>query len=212
MTTRWTYLTLFAALVLSVIAAPRAHATYLVKFEQLGVNIEEQGNGTLDTTDLSVGQNLINNSAFVAPSDGDFQSGAANEPLAIFGFVTGPKSFGPSDPTAASSSGGDAIGIGGGPVGVLLVSPAYVSRTPLSEFSVYSDATFASLGMIPGIYVWSWGAGAHADTFTIDIIAGSGSAPSPVPEPSTWAMMLIGFVGLGYAVARRKCARYRVSP
>jgi hypothetical protein len=27
---------------------------------------------------------------------------------------------------------------------------------------------------------------------------------APVPEPSTWAMMLLGFVGLGYAAVRRK--------
>ena len=32
-------------------------------------------------------------------------------------------------------------------------------------------------------------------------------APPAVPEPSTWAMMLIGFVGLGYAAVRRKGAR-----
>jgi PEP-CTERM motif len=25
------------------------------------------------------------------------------------------------------------------------------------------------------------------------------ASTSPVPEPSTWAMMLIGFAGLGYA-------------
>jgi hypothetical protein len=29
------------------------------------------------------------------------------------------------------------------------------------------------------------------------------SAPAPVPEPSTWAMMLLGFAGLGYAGYRR---------
>jgi PEP-CTERM motif len=205
MTMRRTYLVFIAALVLSVIAAPRAQATYLVKFEQLGANVEEEGSGTLDTTDLSVGSNLINNDPFVAPSDGDFQSGAANEALALFGFVTGPKSFGPSDPTSASSSGGDAIGIGGGTLEILLLSPAYVSGTPLPEFSIYSDASFASLGMIPGVYVWSWGSGAHADTFRIDIIAGSGA--SPVPEPSTWAMMLIGFLGLGYAAVRKRAVR-----
>jgi hypothetical protein len=28
--------------------------------------------------------------------------------------------------------------------------------------------------------------------------------PSAVPEPSTWAMMLLGFVGLGYAASRQK--------
>jgi PEP-CTERM motif len=30
--------------------------------------------------------------------------------------------------------------------------------------------------------------------FTVNI-----GVPSPVPEPSTWAMMLLGFAGLGYA-------------
>jgi PEP-CTERM motif len=29
-------------------------------------------------------------------------------------------------------------------------------------------------------------------------------AGAPVPEPSTWAMMLVGFAGLGYAAVRRK--------
>ena len=37
------------------------------------------------------------------------------------------------------------------------------------------------------------------------------SVGSPVPEPSTWAMMLIGFAGLGYAAVRRKGAVRKVS-
>jgi hypothetical protein len=41
----------------------------------------------------------------------------------------------------------------------------------------------------PGVYKWTWGAGAHADSFTLDIAV--------IPEPSTWAMMLLGFAGLG---------------
>jgi PEP-CTERM motif len=31
-------------------------------------------------------------------------------------------------------------------------------------------------------------------------------APGAIPEPSTWAMMLVGFAGLGYAALRRKGA------
>lgn len=89
-------------------------------------------------------------------------------------------------------------------LGVLLLPPAYASGTPFSEFSVYAGATLASLGLTPGLYVWSWGSGAHADTFTIDILADSGSEASPVPELSTWAMILVGFAGLGYASLRRK--------
>jgi PEP-CTERM motif len=29
---------------------------------------------------------------------------------------------------------------------------------------------------------------------------------APVPEPSTWAMMILGFLGLGYVAHRRKNA------
>jgi hypothetical protein len=32
-----------------------------------------------------------------------------------------------------------------------------------------------------------------------------------VPEPSTWAMMLVGFVGLGYAALRRKGTAWAIS-
>jgi hypothetical protein len=32
-----------------------------------------------------------------------------------------------------------------------------------------------------------------------------------VPEPSTWAMMLLGFVGLGYAGFRKARARSTIS-
>ena len=181
---RTTYVAFAAALVLSVIAAPRAQATYLVKFEQLGPNVEEEGSGALDTTDLSVGSDLVDSGAYVAPSDGGFESGAATGQLALFGFATGPKSLGLGDPTSASSSSGDDIGISGGALGVLLLPPSYVSGTPLSEFSVYSDATLATLGLIPGVYVWNWGSGAHADTFRIDIIAGTvARAQSPRRRP-----------------------------
>jgi len=42
-----------------------------------------------------------------------------------------------------------------------------------------------------------------------DILVGT---PPGVPEPSTWAMMLVGFAGLGYAAFRtRKSAHHRVT-
>ena len=33
---------------------------------------------------------------------------------------------------------------------------------------------------------------------------GIGNSPSAIPEPSTWAMMLLGFAGLGYAGYRKR--------
>ena len=53
-----------------------------------------------------------------------------------------------------------------------------------------------------------------AGAFTIDYIEANGSPSdlvfSVVPEPSTWAMMLLGFAGLGFAGYRR--ARLSPSP
>ena len=83
----------------------------------------------------------------------------------------------------------------------LRVPEGYLSGSALSETSTYLNATFASLRMTPGEYVYSWGSGEHADTFTINIVA---SPPPAVPEPSTWAMMLIGFAGLGLAGWRHR--------
>jgi hypothetical protein len=72
-----------------------------------------------------------------------------------------------------------------------------MSGDPLSDTSTYDNATFASLGATPGTYTWTWGSGAHADSFTLQIGAAA------VPEPSTWAMMLLGFAGLGFAGHRK---------
>jgi PEP-CTERM motif len=36
-----------------------------------------------------------------------------------------------------------------------------------------------------------------------NVISVSGSNSSVIPEPSTWVMMVLGFVGLGYAAVRR---------
>lgn len=42
-------------------------------------------------------------------------------------------------------------------------------------------------------------------TYSIDGVSGSGTFNiTPVPEPGTWAMMLLGFAGLGFIAYRRK--------
>ena len=56
----------------------------------------------------------------------------------------------------------------------LIVPRGYVSGTFLSDSATYSDATFATLGVTPGTYVWTWGSGANQN-FTLKI---------PVPPPT----------------------------
>ena len=77
----------------------------------------------------------------------------------------------------------------------------YHSGDALSDAMTFDKATFTSLGVTPGTYKWTWGSGADADSFTLDIVA-----PSAIPEASTWAMMLVGFAGLGLGGYRRTSA------
>jgi hypothetical protein len=63
---------------------------------------------------------------------------------------------------------------------------------------------------LPGTYTWNGMYLPNGDTNNVQVSAmpESVTVGSSVPEPSTWAMMLIGFAGLGFAF---KQSRRRVS-
>ena len=68
-----------------------------------------------------------------------------------------------------------------------------------SDSMTFNNATFASLGLTPGTYVWTWGAGANQN-FTLQI--GSLSVPG-VPDGGS-TVSLLGCALLGLAALRRK--------
>jgi PEP-CTERM motif len=183
----------------AAVAAPAAQAAYVATFAEVGSNVVEVGGGTLDLTDLERSGGIFTK-LFVAPSEPSFISGTKGDQGDIYaGALSGPANWGSGLTTFASSSSGDLVGLV--PSGAELIVPDdYVFGDVLSETSTYLGASFASLGLTPGSYVYNWGTGEHADTFTLNVVTGS------VPEPSTWAMMLLGFAGLGYAAVRRKSA------
>ena len=194
---RTTYLAAGAILATAVFA-PGARAAYVVNFVEMGANVVEVGGGTLDLTNLTAGAGAATNSPSVFPAGAFFDSGDTSADVKEYFSISGASNFGSGASVKfASSSSGDGVAIG---TRLLFVPEFYISNSPLSETSTYLDATFASLGMTPGQYVYTWGAGDHANSFTINIGA------NPVPEPSTWAMMVLGFAGLGYAASRRKRA------
>jgi hypothetical protein len=65
---------------------------------------------------------------------------------------------------------------------------------------VYAGATFASLGVTPGTYVWAWGSAATADSLTLQI------GPAAVPEPVSLSLLAVGVAGLAVRHWRRRTA------
>jgi PEP-CTERM motif len=198
MAKRITFLASVAILALGVVAASSAQAAYVVTFEEVGSNVVESGSGMLDPTDLTSTSFGTNEESVSAGSATYFSGGASAIEHEFTGDISGPASWGPGTPSPAfpSSSSGAGVGFEAPTMGIW-VPFKHILFQPLSETSTYSDASFSSLGMTRGTYVYSWGTGAHADTFTVEI---------GVPEPSTWAMMLAGFAALAYVALRRKAA------
>jgi hypothetical protein len=177
-----------------------AQAAYVVDLTEvadpsqpLGFDVVGSGSGTIDLTDLTVQSFGASGHSEIVPTGADIITGATG-PFSGYGTITGPTSFGSGGITAATTGSGDLVGVI--QLGTEVLVPAsYISGDTLSGTSKWDNATFASLGAIPGTYVWTWGTGAHADSLTFDIVA--------VPERSTWALMLLGFAGLGFVGYRQ---------
>jgi hypothetical protein len=176
------------------LSAALAQAGYVVDLTEQGGNVVATGSGAIDVTDLSFVGGLTTD-PFISPTLGSIVTGAdENLGVYIYAGITGPSSFGSGNTIGADAGAGGLVGVYGHSSNWLFAPQGYQSDTPLSETSTYFGATFSSLGVTPGVYTWTWGEGADADSFTLAV---------GTPEPSTWAMMLLGFAGLGFAGYRR---------
>ena len=188
-----------AAMLIGLSASARA--AYVVDLTETGGNVVATGSGAIDLTGLESNV-LTGGMAFLNPSLGAIRTGPPPfTPIegydAVNGF-TGPANFGSGGAIVASSGSGDPVSFffGFSPSdNELDVPQGYVSNSALSDTSTYNGQTFSSLGATPGVYKWTWGTGANQN-FTLVI--------GEVPEPSTWAMMLLGFAGLGLAGWRHR--------
>lgn len=191
----------WAVAVLGLMAAGPARASVLVTATEVGGNVVFSGGGTIDLAGLAFDSN---NTAqgFINPSIPEVVVGPLVNADVYRGFTSLPSDFGPGGDTAPASSTGDTFGVSSRFSPPLLgVLTGYVSGDPLNGTSTYAGATFASLGLTPGTYVWTWGSGANADSFTLQI------GPAVVPEPSTLALAGIGGIvlaGYGRRLRRRR--------
>jgi hypothetical protein len=154
------------------------------------------GSGSFDVTDLTLDGGDLSSEPGLNPTGPAVFVGAlgivADDVYSGGGF-SGPSNFGPGPddfhlPTLGS---GNRFGLDGF---TLSVPDGYVSGSPLANaINTYAGATYASLGVTPGTYVWSWGSGAHADSLTLQI----NPAQTAVPEPASMTLLALGLAGLG---------------
>ena len=188
------------AAILIALSAPSAQAGYVVDLTEQAGNVVATGSGAIDLTGLT----FLGSAEFGAemfPRAGLIITGPVGEnPLDAYDGLAGPINFGSGSTASASSGSGDAVGINS--FIEILVPAGYVSDSVLSDTATWDDQTFSSLRVIPGAYKWNWGT-APNQNFTLVIAT---------PEPSTWAMMLVGFAGLGAVWRLRSAMQRRAIP
>ncbi len=192
-----------AVMTLAVIALHGdAHAEFVMSISQVGSDVIGVGSGSIDTLGLTFPVSL-QGPAFLSSDQANVSLGPpANtlESLYLAG-ASGPSSFGVSTQyTIASSGNGDRVGINGSD-GVISVPKGYVSGTPLSGTSTFSDQSFASLGLTSGTYTYNCGIGAHVDSILIDVGTAS------VPEPSSLVLSCFAVAGAMVFRGRRQKSR-----
>jgi hypothetical protein len=182
-----------------VTAAPfsvRPAQAYTVTLQQMGSNVVATGSGAINLTGLNFSAPSGQLGALMNPIFGVIVTGTtAFANVDLYTGFSGPTSFGSGGLNFANIGSGDRVGIVGPFTGGFLFLPAgYVSGNALSDSSTYNSATFASLGVTPGTYVWTWGDGAN-QRFTLRIGA--------VPDGGT-TVSLLGFALLGLVALRRR--------
>jgi PEP-CTERM motif len=192
---------LAAALILataSVLATGPARAGAIININQVGTDVVVTGSGTLDTTGLTIVALNFDAVPDLTPNLGFAILGPANGSGAGVGVdeyagATGPASFGPGGQTNPSSGSGDPFGLAfqGQFQGEILVPRGY-SGAPLSATDTYANATFSSLGLTPGTYIYTL----PNDTLMVQI---------GVPEPSTLVSAAVAVLaGVGILWRRRR--------
>ena len=171
-----------AAAVIAVCATGSADAAVLFAFEETGGDVVGTLSGSADLTGLSFFFDGQVPGGYVDPELADLVSGPGA--LDVYAGMAGPAAFGAGGLTNASSSAGHAFGVLGA-TGFLGVPDGYASGATLDATTVFAGHTFASLGIMPGTYVYNW----SSDSVTVRF------GPAPIPLPAGLPL-LAGGLGL----------------
>ena len=191
-------LTLSVIAITSLFCVQPARADYIVTLQQVGANVVANGSGAFNLAGLTFNSGLTAATGGINAVVGQINV-ASLVAIDAYTGITGPASFG--------SGGFFSANTGSGPTvcetffsgtRFLFVPDGYASGTLLSNSSsTWNNATFASLGVTPGTYVWSWGTGLPNQSFTLQI------GPAGVPDGGS-TVSLLGCALLGLVALRRK--------
>ena len=168
---------------------------FMVTLEQVGSNVVATGSGAINLTGLTR-HGVSPAIPYLRASSGIINTGIGFLSFGYTGF-TGPTRFGSGGLFLPNTKSGDFVSINNS-IGDIFLPVGYVSNAALSDSMTFNNATFASLGVRQGTFVWSWGTGLPNQNFTL--IIGSGV---PTPDGGT-TVSLLGFALLGVAALRRK--------
>jgi hypothetical protein len=157
----------------------------------MGANVVATGSGAINLTGLTF-SNTSGGGAGIVANLGDviMTSGSSD----LYRGFTGPTNFGSGGPFGTNTFSGDSVGISPD-LGLLGVPPGYVSGAALSDSMTFNNATFASLGLTPGTYVWTWGATGLANQ-NITLIIPRGTVPDAGSTVSLLSCALLGVAAL----------------
>ena len=179
----------------------------VIDVTQVGANVVITGNGVIDLDGLTfLASGPLPANGIIWPDAGAVIVGAAGN-VDLYKGASGPATMGPGDEVLGDSATGDQFGVSGSSIGfpVIFVPTGYDGSTSLSGSATFDNTTLAALGLTPGTYTYTWspavvlGAVAQDGSLTINVTG-------VVPEPSTWAMMALGFAGLGLLAYRKRAA------
>ena len=161
------------AVVALVLAAGTAWSQVTVTCSQVGADVVCNGGGSLDLTGLpfsgtfTFAGSLAPQSAVFVMAPGVNGTGGVLADGYAADTIQGPGPLG-SGPHRWASSGSKVVGIS---PNYLVVPKGYVSSSDIPAASLtFSGQTAATLGVTPGVYVWTWGNG-PAQKFTLNLFA-----------------------------------------
>ncbi|WP_260597791.1 PEPxxWA-CTERM sorting domain-containing protein [Sphingomonas endolithica] len=184
---------ILAAALAAAVLPTSAQAAIVININQVGTSIVATGSGSFDTTGLKTYSTNAQGGSFINAASGIVSVGDS-APISIFTGLSGPVLGYLQGPKFAALTAGDTFGLSQY-LGAVYLPTNYQSNALLNGSSTYFNSTLASLGLTAGQYVYR----SSADTVTLNI----GAVAAAVPEPATWAMMLLGFGVIGFAMRRR---------